>query len=142
MTDHADLEAKAKRHLWMHFTRLGAFADRDIPVIVRGEGATCGTTRAGATWTRCRACSSCRSATGAPSSPRPPRAQAASSPTSRSGATRTRTAIELAATLAELAPGDLDRVFFTSWWVRGGRVGVEARPPVLQARSASRSATR
>ena len=40
-------------------------------------------------------------------------------------------AIELAARLAELAPGDLNRVFFTIGRVRGGRVGVEARPPVL-----------
>ena len=28
----------AKRHLWMHFTRLGAFADHEVPIITRGEG--------------------------------------------------------------------------------------------------------
>src|ERR1700751_2746308 len=28
----------ARRHLWMHFTRMGAYADHEIPVIVRGEG--------------------------------------------------------------------------------------------------------
>ena len=28
----------AKKHLWMHFTRMGAYADHDIPIIVRGEG--------------------------------------------------------------------------------------------------------
>ena len=28
----------AKRHLWMHFTRMSAYKDGDVPVIVRGEG--------------------------------------------------------------------------------------------------------
>ena len=32
------LQELAKRHLWMHFTRLGAYADHDVPIIVRGEG--------------------------------------------------------------------------------------------------------
>ncbi len=36
----AQLQASARRHLWMHFTRMGAFDEnRDIPVIDRGEGA-------------------------------------------------------------------------------------------------------
>ena len=33
-----DLQELARRHLWMHFTRMGAYADHEIPVIVRGEG--------------------------------------------------------------------------------------------------------
>jgi adenosylmethionine-8-amino-7-oxononanoate aminotransferase len=32
------LSDKAKRHLWMHFTRLGSFDDHDVPIIARGEG--------------------------------------------------------------------------------------------------------
>ncbi len=37
--DPADLQAVARRHLWMHFTRMGGFgADAEIPIIVRGEG--------------------------------------------------------------------------------------------------------
>jgi hypothetical protein len=32
------MQEKAKRHLWMHFSRMGAYEDHDIPVIVRGEG--------------------------------------------------------------------------------------------------------
>jgi adenosylmethionine-8-amino-7-oxononanoate aminotransferase len=28
----------ARRHLWMHFTRMSSYADHDIPVMVRGEG--------------------------------------------------------------------------------------------------------
>ena len=32
------LQELAKRHLWMHFTRMGAYAEHDVPIIVRGEG--------------------------------------------------------------------------------------------------------
>jgi adenosylmethionine-8-amino-7-oxononanoate aminotransferase len=34
----AALQEKAKRHLWLHFTRMSTFAASDVPVIVRGEG--------------------------------------------------------------------------------------------------------
>src|SRR5436309_5105158 len=34
----SDLQRKAKRHLWMHFTRMGSYASAEVPVIVRGEG--------------------------------------------------------------------------------------------------------
>ncbi|MFZ0664445.1 MAG: aspartate aminotransferase family protein, partial [Acidimicrobiales bacterium] len=36
--DMSAMQEKAKRHLWMHFSRMGAYEDHDIPVIVRGEG--------------------------------------------------------------------------------------------------------
>lgn len=32
------LSEQARRHLWMHFTRLGSFTGSDVPVISRGEG--------------------------------------------------------------------------------------------------------
>ena len=32
------LSQSARDHLWMHFTRLSAYADAPVPVIVRGEG--------------------------------------------------------------------------------------------------------
>ncbi len=32
------LSDAARRHLWMHFTRLGALATADVPIITRGEG--------------------------------------------------------------------------------------------------------
>ena len=32
------LQEAAKRHLWMHFTRMGSYETQDVPVIVRGEG--------------------------------------------------------------------------------------------------------
>ncbi len=34
----AELQEKAKRHLWLHFTRMSSYATSDVPVIVRGEG--------------------------------------------------------------------------------------------------------
>src|SRR3954464_11212310 len=37
--DHHDaLQDAARRHLWMHFTRMSSYDDHDIPVIVRGDG--------------------------------------------------------------------------------------------------------
>ncbi|HZU59756.1 MAG TPA: aspartate aminotransferase family protein [Solirubrobacteraceae bacterium] len=36
---HSTLQETARRHLWMHFTRMGAYgAAEEIPIIVRGEG--------------------------------------------------------------------------------------------------------
>jgi adenosylmethionine-8-amino-7-oxononanoate aminotransferase len=37
--DVAALQERARRHLWMHFTRLSSYADHEIPVMVRGQGA-------------------------------------------------------------------------------------------------------
>jgi adenosylmethionine-8-amino-7-oxononanoate aminotransferase len=33
-----DLEQMAREHLWLHFTRMGAYAEGEMPVIVRGDG--------------------------------------------------------------------------------------------------------
>jgi hypothetical protein len=33
-----DLQKAAKEHLWMHFTRMGEYATQDVPIIVRGDG--------------------------------------------------------------------------------------------------------
>ncbi|MDQ2748797.1 MAG: aspartate aminotransferase family protein [Actinomycetota bacterium] len=37
--DAATLSAKAREHLWMHFTRQSSYAQAPVPTIVRGEGA-------------------------------------------------------------------------------------------------------
>jgi hypothetical protein len=34
-----DLQQAAKDHLWLHFTRMSTYGSSDVPVIVRGEGA-------------------------------------------------------------------------------------------------------
>ncbi len=36
---YARLQAAGRDHLWMHFTRMSTYQNHDIPVIVRGEGA-------------------------------------------------------------------------------------------------------
>jgi len=38
ITTNAELQKAARRHLWMHFTRLSAYENHDVPIIVRGEG--------------------------------------------------------------------------------------------------------
>jgi adenosylmethionine-8-amino-7-oxononanoate aminotransferase len=37
--ENSNLSDQAKRNLWMHFSRMGSYADHEVPVIVRGEGA-------------------------------------------------------------------------------------------------------
>src|SRR6201981_3660585 len=34
-----NVQDAAKRNLWLHFTRMSAYADSEVPVIVRGSGA-------------------------------------------------------------------------------------------------------
>jgi len=33
-----DLQQAARNHLWMHFTRMAAYEDAEVPIIVRGDG--------------------------------------------------------------------------------------------------------
>ena len=35
----SSLSERARRHLWMHFTRMSSYDDHEVPVITRGEGA-------------------------------------------------------------------------------------------------------
>ena len=37
-TEQSALQEQARRHLWMHFTRMGTYADHELPVIVKGDG--------------------------------------------------------------------------------------------------------
>jgi len=37
-TTTIDLQKAAKEHLWMHFTRMGGYQAADVPIIVRGDG--------------------------------------------------------------------------------------------------------
>ena len=36
--DATSLQQLAKEHLWMHFTRMGGYQTADVPIIVRGDG--------------------------------------------------------------------------------------------------------
>ena len=51
------LQEMARRHLWMHFTRLSAYDQVDVPIIVRGEGVTSTMSTASATSMGSRRCS-------------------------------------------------------------------------------------
>ncbi len=37
--DSTGLSDRARRHLWMHFSRMGSYDTHEVPVMVRGEGA-------------------------------------------------------------------------------------------------------
>jgi adenosylmethionine-8-amino-7-oxononanoate aminotransferase len=117
-----DLQEQAKRHLWMHFTRMGSYADGDVPVIVRGEGCYVFDEHGnryldGLSALYCVNIGHGRSELG----------DAAAAQT-RELAFYTNwsyahpRSIELATRIAGLAPGNLNRVFFTS----GGSEAVES----------------
>src|ERR671919_2555375 len=116
------LQELAKRHLWMHFTRMGSFADHEVPVIVRGEGAYVYDEHGkryldGLSALFCVNAGHGRTELG----------EAMAKQVSELGFYTTWNyahprAIELAAKVASLAPGDLNRVFFTS----GGSEAVES----------------
>ena len=36
--ESSELQELARRHLWMHFTRMAAYESHEMPIIVRGEG--------------------------------------------------------------------------------------------------------
>ena len=126
------MQEKAKRHLWMHFSRMGAYKDHDIPVIVRGEGPYVWDHRGKRYLDGLAGLFTSQLGHG-----RMELAEAAGKQAGELAYFPIWTyahpkAIELADKVASLAPGDLNRVFFTSGWLRGGRVRVEARQAVLQ----------
>jgi len=113
----------ARRHLWMHFSRLGSYDDEHpVPVIVRGDGCWVEDARGnryldGLSGLFTVQVGHGRAELGA--------AMAAQAETLEYFPIWTYAhppAIELAARIADLAPGDLNRVFFTS----GGSESVES----------------
>ena len=129
-TAATDLQELAKRHLWMHFTRQGAYDERRRPDHRPRRGAaTCGTRRATAIWTASPPSSASTPATAGRSSATPRRARSRSSTSSPIWSYAHPRAIELSARIASLAPGDLNRVFFTS----GGSEAVESAIKLARA---------
>jgi adenosylmethionine-8-amino-7-oxononanoate aminotransferase len=119
--DAGRLAASARDHLWMHFTRLSSYAHDDVPVIVRGDGpyvwdqhgkryldglASLFAVQVGHGRTELADAAAKQSA------------ELAFFPLWSYAHPK---AIELAERLADLAPGDLNRVFFTT----GGGEAVE-----------------
>jgi adenosylmethionine-8-amino-7-oxononanoate aminotransferase len=117
----ADLQELAKRHLWMHFTRLGAFAEADVPIIVRGEGCYVWDEKGNRYFDGLSALFCVNIGHGRQEVAQAGADQAAELDFFTTWSYAHPRAIELAARIAGLAPGDLNRVFFTS----GGGEAVE-----------------
>src|SRR3954452_15392450 len=117
------LQDLAKRHLWLHFSRMGAYGEgADIPIIVKGDGCYVWDEHGNRYLDGLSALFCVNIGHG-----RHEVAQAGADQARELGFFTTWSyahprAIELAARLASLAPGDLNRVFFTS----GGSEAVEA----------------
>ncbi|MEA2294021.1 MAG: hypothetical protein QOE86_1660 [Solirubrobacteraceae bacterium] len=112
--DPSDLHALASRHLWLHFTKMGAFEDREVPVITRGEGCYVYDDHGKRYLDGLSALFCVNAGHG-----RAEIAEAAAEQIKELGFFTNWSAahpasIRLAAKIAELAPGDLNRVFFTS----------------------------
>jgi adenosylmethionine-8-amino-7-oxononanoate aminotransferase len=112
----------ARRHLWMHFTRLSAYEQVEIPIIVRGEGCYVWDEHGKRYLDGLSALFCVNVGHG-----RADIAQAGADQARELGFFTNWSyahprAIELAARIASLAPGDLNRVFFTS----GGSEAVES----------------
>jgi adenosylmethionine-8-amino-7-oxononanoate aminotransferase len=118
-----DLQQAARDHLWLHFTRMGGYAKGEVPVIVRGEGcyledangkryldALAGLFAVNIGY-------SFGDEVGEAAA-----AQMRELPFYTNWSYAHLRAIELAAEIAELAPGDLTRAFFVS----GGSEAVES----------------
>lgn len=119
---HEQWQDSARKHLWMHFTRMGSFADREVPVMVRGEGVNVFDSRGKRYLDALSGLFVTQVGHG-----RHSLAQAAASQAETLGFFPVwgyghPAAIELAEQIAHRAPGELNRVFFTG----GGSEAVES----------------
>ncbi len=122
-TRSAQLQELARKHLWMHFTRMGGYDDEHpIPIIERGEGPYVWDVEGnryldGLSGLFCSNIGHGRTEIGEAMA-----RQVAELDFTTNWSYAHPRAIELAARIAELAPGDLNHVFFTS----GGSEAVES----------------
>ncbi len=121
-TERSSLQELGRRHLWMHFSRMGAYEHQEIPIITRGEGCYVYDEHGKRYLDGLSALFCVNIGHG-----RADVAQAGADQAKELGFYTNWTfahprAIELAARVADLAPGDLNRVFFTS----GGSEAVES----------------
>jgi adenosylmethionine-8-amino-7-oxononanoate aminotransferase len=122
-TAAADLQQLAKQHLWMHFTRMGGYRDGELPIIVRGDGCYLEDAN-GKRYLDALAglfCVNIGYGFGEEIG-QAALAQMRELPFYTNWSYAHPRAIELAAEVASLAPGDLNRVFFCS----GGSEAVES----------------
>ncbi|MEV4280227.1 aspartate aminotransferase family protein [Actinoplanes xinjiangensis] len=127
MTDRspADVDAlsdTARDHLWMHFTRLSAYQSAPVPVITRGDGCYVWDSAGRRYLDGLSALFVVQTGHGRQELADAAAKQAAELAYFPIWSYAHPKAIELAARLADLAPGDLNRVFFTT----GGSEAVES----------------
>jgi len=125
----ASLQELAKRHLWMHFTRMGAFDDGDVPIIVRGEGAYVYDENGKRYLDGLSALFCVNAGHGIAELGDAAAAQVRELDFYITWSYAHPRAIELATRLAALTPGDLNRIFFTS----GGSEAVESAIKLARA---------
>ncbi len=107
------LQDQAKRHLWMHFTRMGAYTDADIPIIVRGDGCYLWDDKGNRYLDGLSSLFCSNLGHGRTDIAQAGADQAHELDFYSTWSYAHPRAIELAARIAALAPGDLNRVFFT-----------------------------
>src|ERR1700726_4439795 len=130
----SELQQQAKRHLWMHFTRLGSYENAEVPIITHGDGCYVYDEHGkryldGLSALYCVNVGHGRAEIG----------EAAARQAKELGFYTNWSyahprSIELAARIAGLAPGNLNRVFFTS----GGSEAVESAWKLAKASHAAR----
>lgn len=112
---------KATDHLWMHFTRMAAYDDHPVPIIERGEGSYIWDTNGKKYLDALSGLFTVQAGHGREELARAGYEQAKKLAFFPVWSYAHPTAVELADRLAELAPGDLNKVFFSS----GGGESVE-----------------
>ncbi|MFI1995688.1 aspartate aminotransferase family protein [Actinoplanes sp. NPDC020271] len=116
------LSATARDHLWMHFTRLSAYQDAPVPVITRGDGCYVWDSAGRRYLDGLSALFVVQTGHGRQELADAAAKQAAELAYFPIWSYAHPKAIELAGRLADMAPGDLNRVFFTT----GGSEAVES----------------
>jgi adenosylmethionine-8-amino-7-oxononanoate aminotransferase len=118
-----DLQRAAREHLWLHFTRMGGYADADVPIIVRGDGCYLEDVNGKRYLDALAGLFSVNIGYGfGEEIGEAAAAQMRELPFYTNWSYAHPRAIELASEVASLAPGDLNRVFFVS----GGSEAVES----------------
>ena len=119
--DAAALSDKAREHLWMHFTKISSYAKSPVPTIVRGDGARIYDVNGKAYLDGLAGLFVVQAGHGRRELAEAAFIQASELAFFPLWSYAHPQAIELADRLAELAPGDLNKVFFTT----GGGEAVE-----------------
>lgn len=122
LATHDHLQQAARDHLWMHFTRHSTYDHQDVPVIVRGEGVYLYDSQGKRYLDGLAGLFVSQLGHGRTELAEAARKQAEKLAFMPLWSYAHPTAIELAERIAGYAPGDLNRVFFTS----GGGEAVES----------------